>query len=287
MNASKGRKCWSDEKLLSRALSVRTDRAYWDSVNELRGRASDSLYEKCMALTKSGNPKERRVGTDVLSEFYRKDKKKKYGFYFPYDKKINKYFYEMINIEDNLTVIPSILHGIGHSNKHVKSKNINSILEFIDSDNDDIRFSAISALSGIEDMKAIRGLIKLSKDRRSFIRDWATFAIGGLSDLDNDEIRKALYERCADRHYGARMEAISGLAKRKDHGVKKYLEKEFDDAAVYVLEAIRDLDAKEYLPRLEAMLEDAEKIPSDDSNQYWLGHLKECVEKLRSCGKGG
>jgi HEAT repeat protein len=187
----------------------------------------------------------------------------------------------MLADEKNIDVIIPLLYGVRMSNRYIKVKEIDLLLTFVGSENKDIRSAAVSALSCIDNMKAIRGLIALSQDRYSYIRNWATFGIGTLSDLDNDEVRQALYARCTDRHHETRMEAISGLAKRKDDGVKKYLEKEFADCTVYVLESIQNLGAKEYLPRLEAMLEEAGKNPDIYNNEYWLRHLKECVEKLR------
>ena len=188
----------------------------------------------------------------------------------------------MIIVEKNADVIVQLLYAAG-KNPYVRSKHINVFLPFADSENKYIRLAAVSALSNIDDLRAIKGLIKLSKDRYACVRDWATFSIGRMSDLDNDEIREALYARCTDKHYDTRMEGISGLAKRKDEGVKKYLEKELTDWTPYVFDSIRDLDAKEYLPRLEALLEEVESDPENPPGLYWLSHLKECIETLRCC----
>ena len=273
------RKSWPDEKLISRALSVKTDRAYWDTVYELRSRASEKLYERCMELIGSALQKERKLGVDVVGQWYRINKRKKYGRDFPHSKEILQLLLGMLAVEKATDMIISILYGVGYHNDHIKPKNIDAIIPFVTFKDKNVRFAAMSALSGIHTMKAVRGLITLSKDRNSHIRDWATFTIGTQSDLDNDEIRSALYARCTDKHHDTRMEAIYGLAKRKDDGVKKYLEKDLDEWTVYVLVSIQALNAKEYLPRLEVMLEETEHDP--DTYQYWLGHLKDCIATLR------
>lgn len=274
-----GRKSWSDEKLLSRVLSAKTDKAYWNTIHEIRGRASDSLYAQCMELVRSEHPAECAAGITILSQFYRLNKRKKYGVEYPYRKEVLRLFLGMLAAATDSSVLAALLYGIGDNNSYIKPREIDLLLPFISAQEIIIRRAAVSALTGIQTMKAIRGLIMLSKDRYSDIRNWATFAIGTQTDVDNADIRKALYARCTDSHHDTRMEAIYGLAKRKDEGVKAYLEKEFSDCTVYVLESIQELHAVEYLPRLKAMLEETESNP--DTDQYWLGHLQECIESLR------
>ena len=283
MDTLKGRKRWSDEALIARALSVKTRKAYRANLQELRFRASASLYERCIELAKSELPEEREVGVDILAEFFRRDKRKKYGYESPYSKDRLALFLQMIVVEKNINVIESLLHGIGKNDCRIKSKDIDLILPFIDHENRSVRWTALIALmNSPNNMKAIRGLIKLSNDRYADIRDWATFTIGTQSELDNDEIRKALYARCTDKHLVTRHEAICGLAKRKDAGVKKYIEKALashDVCTTLIFESIRELDAKEYLPHLEAMLAETENDPS--IRELWLDELKECIEALR------
>jgi len=286
MSMTVGRHHWPDEKLISRALSAKTNKAYWDNLRELRGRASVSLYERCLALTGSELPVERIVGVDILAQLYRKvaSKNKRFGLVFPYRKKVLKLFLEMLVVENDKNAIHSILYGISHNNAAgVGAKAIDILIPFVQSEDKDICRALVAALSGIEHMKAVRGLIALSKDRHSETRNWATFGIGTLSDLDNDEIRNALLARCTDRHHDTRMEAIYGLAKRKDLRVKKYLEKASSEWTVYVLESIQALNATEYLPILESMLRETENDPETDT--YWLGHLQDCIDTLWGGGR--
>jgi hypothetical protein len=287
MDRAAGRKSWSDEKLITRALSAKTNKTHWDNVSELRQRASASLYARCLELVSSDHPIEHETGLHILSYFYqiKKSKRNKGGSYtvkFPYRKELYTLFWKMIAEETDKDCIASILIGIAHYSIRHTAKEIDLYLSFLSYEAEEIRFAVVMALSCIEDMKAIRGLIILSRDKISCIRDWATFSIGTQSNLDNDEIRKALYARCTDRHHDTRMEAISGLAKRKDEGVKPYLEKEFSACTVYVLNSIEELNAVEYLPRLESLLKETEN--DQDTNQYWFNCLKKCIESLR-CGQ--
>lgn len=280
MNKGKGRKVWSDEKLLARVLSVKTDKAYWNAIHELRGRASPSLYEQCLRYIHSKDTSTRVAGVTILSQLYRKNNRKKYGLEYPYRKEALKLFLDMLAAPAEPALLAAVLFGIGDVNMHLKTREIDMLLPFVSSREPAIRRAAVAALTGIANMKAIRGLIALSTDSHVQTRNWATFAIGTQSDLDTAEIRKALYARCTDKHYDTRLEAIYGLAKRKDEGVKPYLEKEFADCTVYVLESIEELHATEYLPRLQAMLE--EMVNTPDVYQYWLGCLKKCIGLLNN-----
>lgn len=86
----------------------------------------------------------------------------------------------------------SIFYGISHNNENLTKKRVLKLIEFKNSKNNDVRYSLVSALSGIENPKAIETLIELSEDKYSSIRNWATFGIGTLSVQNNDQNINAL-----------------------------------------------------------------------------------------------
>ena len=59
-------------------------------------------------------------------------------------------------------------------------------------------------------------LIDLMEDQADEVRDWATFGLGTLSDVDGPEVREALRKRLDDSFGEARDEAICGLARRRE-----------------------------------------------------------------------
>ena len=95
LGAFKGRKRWSDDKLLSRVLSAKTYR--WDNLNvlELKSRPSAGLYERCIELTKSKLPAERVVGVGIVSSFFREGKKCRTKY--PYRKEALKLIINRLN----------------------------------------------------------------------------------------------------------------------------------------------------------------------------------------------
>ena len=66
------------------------------------------------------------------------------------------------------------------------------------------------------DPQATRALIRLTADECGDIRNWATFGLGRLSNLDTPEIREVLAAHLDDAHDETRNEALIGLARRAD-----------------------------------------------------------------------
>jgi hypothetical protein len=65
-------------------------------------------------------------------------------------------------------------------------------------------------------------LIRLSADPVAEVRSWAGFSLA-QSQADGEEVREALWRRSSDRHQATRMEALTGLARRRDRRVADLL----------------------------------------------------------------
>src|SRR5436190_18547566 len=76
----------------------------------------------------------------------------------------------------------------------------------------DVRCALAYALGGRTDAIAIDALISLSTDGDTDTRNWATFALGSLSDDNSPAIRDALAARLMDADREVRGEAMVGLA---------------------------------------------------------------------------
>ena len=74
----------------------------------------------------------------------------------------------------------------------------------------------MSGLSCLDDPEAIAGLIELSRDAATNVRDWATFGLGSMTEADTPELRAALLARVTDDDPETRGEALIGLANRRD-----------------------------------------------------------------------
>ena len=114
-------------------------------------------------------------------------------------------------------------HALGHRGS---PRAIAPLLQRIEHPNEDVRFSLIAGLSGQDDPAAIDGLIRLTRDVDSDVRDWAAFGLGTLTDFDSPELRDALAALLDDPDEHVRGEAMVGLAKRTDLRALPAIERE-------------------------------------------------------------
>lgn len=273
-----GRKSWSNDKLLYRLITNKSNKTYWLNISELRKRASPALFEQCILLTKSDVQKERMIGVNILSQLSSPPT------FRPYSKKVIVHFLNLLKVEKTPLVLMSILYGIGHNNENlVQDKAIKCIANYRTNENDCVREGVVAALLGIDNAIAVNALIELSRDKCSHIRDWAVFGLGSLIETDTTEIREALYARIYDKHKDTRYEAILGLARRNDPKVKDVIIQELLSASytTYLFEAIKELPDAAFIPLLENNLM---KYKDDiDINSEWIDGLKDCINNLKSC----
>jgi hypothetical protein len=267
------RKNWTDEKLFLRLINNRSERTYWENIRELRSRANENIFKHCIRLTKSSNQKERIIAIDVLAQLGLTPR--------PFYKESKKIFFDFLKKEKNLKVLFSVLYAIGHNNDKLTSQEVAIICSFQKSKDEGIREGLVSALLSVDNKLAIETLINLTSDKAAHIRDWATFGIGTQIDKDNKIIREALRKRVDDKNQETKLEAIVGLAKRKDNRVKEIIERELmnGEYGTLLFEAIEELKEKDFLPLLRRNLKKAKVDKS--INPAWIKDLKDCIQKLK------
>jgi hypothetical protein len=262
---------WTDDKLLSRLCNNKSDRSRWDNIRILRKRPSEELFLKCVDLTKSKDPKIRNIGIHILAQFGLTPR--------PFLKETLKIYFELLDIETEPEVLISILYSISHNNNKLSNVQIEKICSFQNSDNNLIKEGLVSALGFINNTQAIEVLLKLTEEKSSHIRDWATFYIG-QGERNNKKIRDALWNRINDKHQDTKLEAIVGLAKRKDFRVKEIIKREFNNGeyGMLIFEAMIETNDKQYLPLLKKRLK---SIKDDISiNPEWIKDIKKCIKEL-------
>lgn len=263
---------WSDEKLISRLINYKTDKSRWETIRILRSRPSKDLFEKCVDLINSNDQNKKIVGIDILAQLGI-DKR-------PFLKETLKIHFELLKIETDIDTLFSTLYGISHNNSDLNRNQINLICSFENTENILIKESLVAALGFIENEKAINVLIKFSKDKADHIRNWATFYIGQV-DFDNENIREALWNRVNDKHQETRLEAITGLAKRKDDRIIEVIKQEIikDDFGSLLFEAILETENKDFIPILQQELNESKNI--ETINPDWINGLEECIDNLQ------
>lgn len=266
------RKNWTDEKIISRLINNKTDKSRWENIRTLRQRPSEELFLQSVELTKSDNTKIRKIGIDILAQLGSSPR--------PFLKETLKIYFELLEIETDPDVLMSLLYSIGHNNEELNKEQIEKICSFIDKENGWVKEGLVSALLGIDNSTVIETLTKLSSDKLSHIRNWATFGLGTQIERNNKIIREALWNRVNDKHQETKLEAIVGLAKRKDNRVNEIIKREIIDGeyGILLFEAILEIKDKEFLPLLKQNLK---SIKSDKNiNPEWKKDLKNCINEL-------
>ena len=112
---------------------------------------------------------------------------------------------------------PGVLATIAHAFGHLGAGHGEDLLLSLAGHEDvAVRDGVARGLAGRQDERAIEALIALSDDEDAEVRDWATFALGTLAEVDVPPLRDALAARLADEDEETRVEAIYGLAVRND-----------------------------------------------------------------------
>lgn len=266
------RKNWTDEKIISRLINNKTDKSRWENIGTLRQRPSGELFSKCVELTKSDNTKIRKIGIDILAQLGLSPR--------PFLKETLKIYFELLEIETDPEVLMSLFYSIGHNNEELNKEQIEKICSFIHNENSWVKEGLVYALLGIDNLTAIETLTKLSSDKLSHIRNWATFGLGTQIQRNNKNIRETLWNRVNDKHQETKLEAILGLAKRKDNRVNEIIKREIIDGeyGILLFEAILEIKDKEFLPLLKQNLKSIKS--GKNINPEWEKDLKNCINEL-------
>lgn len=267
------RTTWSDKKLFFHLLNKKSSKTYWDDIHILRKRATKEIFNQSIKLTKSKKAKKREIGIDILAQLSNKPR----TFY----KESVKLFFKLLKNEKNTKVLTSLLYAIGHNNDKLKKSQINIICLFINSNKKSIQEALVFSLLGIENKKAIKTLIILSKSNTNDVRNWATFGIGTQTERDTKYIREALWNRINDRHEETKFEAIVGLAKRKDIRIKKIIKRELHqkEFGSLLFEAISELQENSFLPLLKKIYK--KEHNNTKTSIEWIHDLKRCITSLK------
>ncbi|MBS1996706.1 MAG: HEAT repeat domain-containing protein [Cyanobacteria bacterium SZAS LIN-2] len=136
-----------------------------------------------------------------------------------------------------------------------------------------VRQAVASALAGEPDKQSIKALIHLSKDCDSEVRNFATWGLADENTPNTAEIRNALFARLEDEFEEVRIEAMIGLACRKDRRVIPPLIKALNSPKISygMIEAARQLEDPSLTPLLTKILE---KLKNDNNRKLVVNALQ-------------
>jgi HEAT repeat protein len=161
------------------------------------------VFDASVDLCSSQDAISRAVGADVLAQLGVRDEVA--GFLFA-DESEGRLVALLTDAERSVTA--SALYALGHLGRGESSQ----LARLATHASEDVRCALAYALGGRNDAVSIGALIELCGDLDVDTRNWATFALGSLSDEDSPAIRDALAARLSDADEEVRGEAILGLA---------------------------------------------------------------------------
>ena len=156
----------------------------------LHFRSTTQVFDRAKRLCESERFRERRLGADILAQFGSFEKEPTPQF----DETVDQLL-AMLSTELHESVLNSIAVALGH--RHAP-KSIEPLARLKSHPHEDVRFGVAYSLAGFQDSIAINTLIELTRDAVPIVRDWATFGLGTLNELDNPALRQALWERTDD-----------------------------------------------------------------------------------------
>jgi HEAT repeat protein len=260
------------EALIQLALSAPEEaedyrQSRWHFVYLLQCRGDQEVLNQSLILTQSSNLEERQLGIHTLGQLGIPNRT------FPDDCLTT--LVELLGHEFDPLILRDICIALGHLND---PRSIEPQLKFCLHPDWEVRYGVVHGLSGHEDERAIAALINLSADAHPQVRNWATFGLGTLTEVDTPAIRSALYQRFITEDveddgtaeiYG---EALVGLANRKDERILPRLIEELmsDRVSTLAIEAAEALaDERLYSALLQL--------------QKWWKRMSELEDALSVC----
>jgi HEAT repeat protein len=219
------------------------DQKAWDAIMALQRRGDVPVFEAATKLLGSLSDKERGRGVEILAQLGTPNPSAELRA------KCSDAILAALAGEQS----PSVLHSIGVALGHLgDARAVAALLPFIDHRDPLVRFGVVLGLSPHPASAAVEGLIQLSVDPDEDVRNWATFGLGTMMDVDTPALRDALVQRLGDPNAEIRGEALVGLAQRKDERVLEPLRRELvgESVGVLAVEAAGSLGDLSLLPLL-------------------------------------
>lgn len=231
---------------LARREPVLESDEYWAHVRVLHFRSGREVFDASVELCSSQDAISRAVGADVLAQLG-----VRHGVAeFPFADESEGILVALLTDAEPM-VTASALHALGHLGRGEPSE----LAGLAAHASEDVRCALAYALGGRTDAISGATLIRLSADEDADTRNWATFALGSLSEEDYPAIRDALVARLAEPDDEIRGEAILGLANRGDERAVQPLlhELSMPDVLSLAIDAAGAMPRPEFIPYLEAL----------------------------------
>ncbi len=209
------------DELFLVALCETDEDLAWDAIWALQRRGTREILDRSLQLCKSHCAVERRTGADIIAQLGVPNRT------FPDECLFT--LLSMLETENHADVLRATTVALSHLHR---PESIAPVSRFRHHPDANVRHGVVLVLSFFAEPAAVTPLIELTRNPMAHVRDWATFGLGTLLELDTPEIRECLLERISDPDDDTRCEAIVGLAQRRDHRVLPALRRELQSESV-------------------------------------------------------
>ncbi len=203
------------DELVERALVLDDDDEsddddYWAIVSELQRRGDRATFEAARALCLDDSDDARCLGVAVLSQL---------GFARgrPFLEESLPLVIALCEQAASEDVLAASLHALGHLQDPRGARAVLARRIHVDAT---VRLAVAQAAEGVAGEPPAPGVvdavIDLTGDEDDGVRNWATFSLALLFEVDDPRIRETLHARLDDADATTSAEALAGLAARND-----------------------------------------------------------------------
>jgi len=262
------------------ALSLRLDdeeHEYWRPIRELHERGDRPTFAKARSLVIDGpGERERILGIRILAQLGPSERR-------PFLEESLPLVEHFAAPGQPARLLDDALIALGHLGD---KRSTPVVLAHANHPDPEVRYAVawtLPSVSGDPPPQAVLdALFALMEDTDPHVRDWATFGLGSLLEVDTPEVRDALAARIGDEgedgDFGG--EALCGLARRHDPRalgpILECLEIRDPEPGSLVLDAAQALADNRCLPALYALRE----VSNDEP--WWPASLEAAIEACES-----
>jgi HEAT repeat protein len=202
----------SEDRLFAQALTAPRTETVEEAIEQLRARGSRLIAERAMRMVQSTERIERLVGIDVLNDFGAKQN-------FPFREEYALILVAALDTDDELQLVRTISAVA----KTGCDSALEPLLRLSRHRSNAVRLCVAKGLPSLTNGELVfesdpltQVLLTLISDQDEEVRNWATFGIGSMVNVDGPTIRAALRAALVDVNGDARAEALTGLVRRRD-----------------------------------------------------------------------
>jgi HEAT repeat protein len=273
---------WLLEQALQAASDPEDELAWERYLDELHRRPDDETFELALECTRSEDPARRATGVHVLGKLGTLEPAGSTDDLEPaaegdedeasepaFAEKTVPALWALLD-DPSPDVVAAAVLALGNFDV---DDHFDRFVPLTTSQHAQVRLAVATTVAGTETPVGIELLARLTRDPEDEVRNWATFGLGTLCEIDTPEVRAALFDRLDDSHAEVRGEALLGLALRQDERAASALERELasDEVTALAVEAARASAWPGLLPALREL-------------QTWWDPTDEVLEEaVRAC----